>query len=540
MLLRAVLRRVWREMPPAVLASSLTSTEGRDLPSRRCSTQVFPQVLPRSTAVYPATNYIKTPRMWEADIKREEAAEIGAVLTRHAPELEATAEMFEVLPRIAAEEGVAIPRVGDDKFFRLAYRAAVRQLSGAELDGEALRALLGEQWGRRRDFDGPTGDLYAGVMAALAHPPFRATIEGVLDDGRRAREAWQVSGFVPEVWDDVIGVLCRLLETPEEPCLVVREGLPRWDAVLDAGAQRWGLRTTAGPVVLGERVPNKLPRPLDRTVAERLGSVLGRGTDADKLSEMGRGVEELLLESAARASEPLGLSEPSSRSVVALGMLAADLLQADEPEQVTDRYGHAAREFGTNVSKAFGSVHKLLEYYDPRKARDSEGEGDVGAREGYIGEESEAEANQQLVNLGRADELRDLLSTTASDALTIAVWKIVHRHEVLGLEPVTVATARQLVRGRARHVSKAISDGFRESVSDQQKRERLPGDIMAILGRLSPEDARAIATRGSALPADVKTRLREANEANRREDPEAEWVSAAAVRRFLPRLGGNG
>ena len=500
MLLRAVLRRLWGDMPTAVLASPLTTDEGKDLPSKRASEQVLRQLLPRGTAMHSATYLIKDPSRWEADVKPEVAAEIADVLTRHVPALEATAEMFEILPRLAAEESIPIMPVGDDAFFRLAYRAAVRQLSGCTVDGDGLRALLGKRAGPGGGNDGGLKvTLYAEVMQELADPQFRETLEGVLEEGWRAREHCRAPEFLTDVWGDVILALCRLLDDLAELCLVELDGEPGWDAVLDAGANRWGLRRTpvARQVALGRRVPNALPPPLDRTVAERLGSLLGRGTDATKLREAGRGARELLLESAARASEPLGLSEPSSRSSLALGMFAAALLQAEDPSQVTDRYGKAAQQFGMKVSDGFSSVTRLLRY--PAARREGEDGSDDVTHEGDLGGQSGAGADDYLVDRALADWLRALLSEEAADELTAAVWKNVHRREVLGLDPLTVGAARDLVRMRAVHVSNEMSGAFRRRVVAERRRVRLPGDIMAVLERLPPEDARAIATTRRAL-----------------------------------------
>ena len=540
MLLRVVLRKVWGQMPAIVLASRLTTEEGRDLPSKRASQSIFPQLLPRRSAERTATYLIKDPRRWENDVSPEAAAEIEEVLTRHIPELAATAEMFEILPKIAGDEGIDLRRVGDDRFFKLAYRAAVRQLSGCAIDGDALRALLGVSNDDASD-DGQPRRMYDEVRTALADSAFRTTLERVMDDGASATVQHQAASFVTGTWDDVILLLARLLENPGRQCLVELESNPPWDVVLDAGASRWGLRhtTAAGPVALGNRVPNALPPPLDRTVAERLGNLVGRGTDGQKLKDAGRSAHELLLESAARAIEPLGLSEPSSRSVLALALLGADLLQAEDPSEVTDRYGDSVTRFGVDVSRSFSSATRLLRFFDPAESRDDEGGGD-DHHEGDLDRQGVAGADDYLVERGLADALRSWLSDDASDEMVAAVWSGVHRREVFGLESLTVATAVKMIRGRAVHVSNEMSRVFRNRAAAERKRVRLLGDIMKVLDRMSPEDQRAIATKGVQLSVEVKLRLQDANEAARREDPHAEWISASKVRRFVRGHDGNG
>lgn len=541
MLLQAVLQQAWAEMPAAVLESPLTSDRHPDLPSRRASSAVFRQLLPRRTALHPATNLIKNHLMWNVDVKPEVAAEVVDVLTRHQAELEETARMFGLLPRLAADEGIRLPPVGEEAFFRLAYRAAARQLSGCPTDGAALRVLLGQRSGNDGKADDRTsGSLYSEVLAAVTDPPFRATLQHVLEAGRGERETWRAPTFVPEVWDGLCTALASLLDFPADRCLIELDTRPRWDAVLDAGAHRWGLRHgPARTVMLGERVPNSLPPPLDRTVTERLGSLLGRGTDGAKLRAARRTASDLLLETATRTSAPLGLRKPTSRTVMALGFFAADLLQPEAPEEVTARYGAAAARFGTEVSRAFRSMRRLLEYYEPQKPRGG-GDDGVGAREGNLDDRSEASAADFLTARAAADALRTLMSEEASHHLAAAVWKTVHRNEVFALEPLTVAAAEKLVRQRAAHVSSSMARTHREHVASDLKRARLHNDILAILQRLPPDDQMTIATTRASVPHVVEARLKEANEAVRNQNPTAEWISVATVRAFLRGPSGNG
>ena len=263
-------------------------------------------------------------------------------------------------------------------FGELKTEARMRELSSDRVDAHLLRRA--HEW--VADGTVPEAAMIDTLMSELGDRPSPERLRAVLDASPQ---------FVVDLEEELVG---RWASSPtsgdERPDVTPYldflddEGLDarspdelsrqRWDEALGCEAETWQSRTAAlglsdtsppaRPAVRAASTEDQVrphewhPRWLDVSIEERVASALKREvTQRSRLPEM----RELMTEEVRRASSPLGLAEHDSRTVLALGAVAA--MHAGLPEEDEQSYGARVIGAGRASVRAADRVRNRFRFW---------------------------------------------------------------------------------------------------------------------------------------------------------------------------------
>ncbi|RIQ15680.1 hypothetical protein [Jiangella rhizosphaerae] len=303
--------QAWARLGPDV--APLSNASGRPL-ARTVKLILDPLVL----------RPVQNPRFAGATVRAEDAADLTSRITGAGPVLAATAAWFLLAKRARRQAGITEGNP-QERYFQRCYELA--HAHGHPDDVPDAATLAAGAVAEAHATDGRV--TAAAVRAYVTDPAHAAALT------RRRDAAWAARATItaPEGARHVDDVLASCATTPDTEAwtaLVSGRYGARDAAHLEppGAAREHGLtdRVSVGPPELGDAASKRrLPKPLDRSILERLFAEVATGHPIDG------DVAELVRAEIGRSAQAWQLAEEPGRVVLALCRAAGPALTADDP-----------------------------------------------------------------------------------------------------------------------------------------------------------------------------------------------------------------
>lgn len=395
--LELVIRDVWGSLDPEVLQSPFTGEQG--LPTSRFVRAIFSEIFPRERLRAPDTRRVKSRSLWDQNVSEQGADEIRGHITSARQTLARFAVLFFELEDLAGDPAVDVPGPGESRRFKMAWRAAALESAGMDLAPDVILQLLEDQE------EGETATV-AAMWPCIEDPEMARYLSS------RIVDQWDDAEAAPETW---VSARTSVLATASSGAGLRAEQLHGVDlrcAVGDLELVELAAMQER-PELGGRPVRTPLPRPLDRTVVERVHGFLKSGANRQRVQG---GIMTHLERAADVAVQPLGLGSPQSR--VHLLEAWANVYRLDVLEPIPDSI------------PANPIAQCLWTGARPYRAALQMGSGEQGSNRGYALDHGTVDAAARDWAI-RRDRLAEMARDFAPDVMS-KWWVRLHNADLVG------------------------------------------------------------------------------------------------------------